>query len=61
MGGVECIGKLLPALEHLVLDDGRLSSLYHLGTNLTGLRSLSAARVGLRDLHGVGALRLDLL
>ncbi len=61
MGGLERIGQLLPALEHLVLDDGRLSSLRQLGTNLTELRSLSAARVGICNLNGFGALRLDLL
>ncbi len=59
MNEVECIGQLMPALEHLVLDDGRLSSLCYLGTNLTRLKSLSAARVGIRDLDGIGTLRLE--
>ncbi len=59
MDGVECIGQLLPALEHLVLNDGRLSSLCYLGTSLTRLKSLSAARVGIRNLDGIGTLRLE--
>ena len=53
---VDELGYLLPQLQQLQLMDSSLESIRDLGTSLKNLTVLRAARCGLRELDGIGAL-----